>query len=64
MNVRAWITLALFGTAAGISMVNAPAGVGIILFCLILYIRPEGRPLHQRPSGRRDVDARQPDGPQ
>lgn len=41
MRVRSLTTLCLFGTAAIVALKYPLAGLGVCIFCLIIYLRPE-----------------------
>jgi uncharacterized membrane protein len=41
MRVRSIVTLCLFGAAAVVALKYPLAGLGICIFCLIVYLRPE-----------------------
>jgi hypothetical protein len=41
MRVRALTTLCLFGAAAVVALKYPLAGLGVCIFCLIIYLRPE-----------------------
>jgi uncharacterized membrane protein len=39
MRTRSWITLAIFTSAAVAGLFSAPAGLALVILCLILYVR-------------------------
>jgi uncharacterized membrane protein len=48
MHIRAVTTLCLFGTAAIVALKYPLVGLGICIFCLLLYLKPEPRSGKQR----------------
>jgi uncharacterized membrane protein len=42
-RTRSWVTLALFAAATAVAFFAPAVGMALIVFCLILYIKPETR---------------------